>query len=419
MQTPVQPKRKLTFGSFKPDEKVDDHGILRRSDFAGVAPDDAARRILVFVSGRKQLAPKTVHKNENMVRRVLVELAEQGLDLASVTRSHLNQYHQLIRARTQLPEDDEEHWTKNYANAIVITWNSMMRQAFGAGDHGAEDVRCSPEKPCAAEEVALLGGFETSRRDIDVMDEAELDRMREAIRAASVGNVYGDFESEHSKRTFVAFFETIASLGCRYASAASIRVKDVHLDVGAPFIAFPHVKNLKKLLKKWKTMRDIPWPILTPLAARTLRDHIEYLRTTPFWRGDETRVFAVPDAKAGVLTNQGANAALARMGVRIGTEKATNCHAVRSAVGTIIGRRCRDPTVGAMQLLIDEKTFMQHYWRPPSSHQRIILDSLPRSKYDAPEGLAAALSSPSETIPALAVSESPPSLSGTDVPLAA
>lgn len=389
---------KLSLKGYKPKQSVTETGALRRADFAGVSSIEAARRVLDFVANRTGAAPATRNMNEGMVRRVLDGLHElAGADLGTVTRDHLNVYRQWMEEKTQLDPQDREYWTPTYAGGVVIHWNSVMRQAFGIGDHGRQkgnrsQVPCTPREPCPAEELVLLGGFIESARVVDPMTEADLDLMRHTIQAATVAQTSGDFRTQHWRRTFLAFFETLASLGCRYASATSLRASDIDFTVTPPRVVFPHMKNMKKLLVRYHG--KIPWPRLAPHAAQALRDHIEYLRTTPLWTGDETLLFQVEPGL--VITNQGANDALARMAVKAGIERASNCHAIRAAVGTIIGHKCGDPQLGADHLLIDLKTFNLHYYKRSEDHQDTIVQYVPQPV--APT-VAPPLSSPVSSLP--------------------
>lgn len=338
-------KRKTSFGSFSgaPDN-TKPVTFLSRADFSGVAPREAAERIIPFTETRKPLREVTRNQKIGVLGRALADFREKGLDLANVTPADLANYREWMRTSVQAEEMSE-----NSAAHIVSVWNSTMRAAFG------EDGKPG--------ETLLMKGFRTTAKKIDRWSEEEWGQLLAAARAQPS-------RQPDDKAAFLCYLELAWATGGRIGSLANDKTSFADVDWETETIKLRHMKN-----------RPEHTCVLTPRALAHLRERRSYLMSRPVWRGGETPILV--GTRGRPIRPQTVNKKLREAAARAGISKYISTHVVRKSVGTHMGKY--NPRFAQEQLGITMKIFEGHYNQPTIDDRAERRDILPGVGSAAPQ----------------------------------
>lgn len=355
------PPKSLSFAEFTPEVRA--VNTLRREDFSKVPPAVAARRLTDFHASRVKLEEVTQTQKDVVLTRVLENLAEKQHDLSTITPDVMAQYREWLRALTE-----KEIISVSYAGHIVGQWNATIRLAFGENGKPGESL--------------LMRGFPKRARRAPRLTEEEFN----AIVGAANRRRYRTLDD---KEAFLAYLEIEWSSGGRIGSFSPVRRKR-RRDPPAPQEIAGAMDEVPEPQLKTATVGDIDWThgtlrlrhmknvdehtaILTERALTHLRSRVEFLRTRPYWHGDETPLLAGRTGQP--LTCAAVNRMLKDCLAMAGIQKHLTTHSLRKNVGTHIART--NPRYAAEQLGITPKVFDAHYNQPVVEDRLTAREILP------------------------------------------
>lgn len=320
---------------------------LDRESFRGLSPTQTMDRIIPFIRERRQLREITLNQRRADLTRILRDFASKGLDFATLQPEDVAAYREYLRELV-----DKKFISESYAAHLAKAWNAVVRAALGRTTQSGERL--------------VMRGFPMRIRLVQHYTEDDMRKMFDAVD-------HYQFRTPHYRELFRTYLETAWCTGGRIRSyLARFTVGDIAWE--KPAALFRHMKN--------KSEHNV---VLTPRAAVRLRRWVDYLRTTPLWRGSETPVFIAP---AGVVTSQWINRTLKRLARLAGIQKPITTHVIRKSVGTLIARE--NPKLAQEQLGISWDVFNKHYNQPLLEDRIARRDILPGYHWEP--------STPEETI---------------------
>lgn len=327
-----------SFAEFEPsDEEVPEGRYLDRSTFDGLGPEEATDRLVAHIEAYKDLAETTLSQKRTVLRKVLADLQDRDLDLASIAPEDVRTYRAYLRKRV-----DCDDITTSYAGHIAKQWNSALRTVFGEDGQPGESL--------------LMRGFSQEVREVEVLTEADFTSMVQAVPDYN-------FASDHYEQAFRTFLEVAWSTGARRGSLlkGNLEVRDVDLE--AATVRLRHMKNVAEHTA-----------VLNDRAVARLRDWIGYLRAdSGVWDGPQTPVFVGPTGDP--VSGQWVNRVLKKVAVFAGVRKEVTTHVIRKSVGTHIGKE--NPKLAKEQLGITDEVYERHYNQPTVEDRKQRRDLLP------------------------------------------
>lgn len=361
------PPKSLSFGSFTPaPANALAKNTLNREDFRGLPPHEAARRLVDFHASRVPMEEVTQAQKENVLTRILLDLAQKDLDLAAITPDHMAAYREWLRVLVECDGISE-----SYAAHRTASWNATIRLAFGEDGKPGESL--------------LMRGFPLRARQAQRLSEEEFLSLAGASHRRR-------FRSEDDREAFQTYLELEWSTGGRVGSftptgrdrrrnappltpeqeveswSKTATVGDIDWDQGT--LRLRHMKNV-----------DEHTAILTERALERLRQRVAYLQKQPYWKGDATALLAGKSGRP--ITPQAINRMLKDCLVAAGIKKHMTTHALRKNVGTHIAKK--NPRFAHEQLGITAKIFEAHYNQPVLEDRLESRDILPGAVTAAPK----------------------------------
>ena len=337
------PKTRPDFGEFhapEPESKPQ----LSREDFAGLEPREAVNKMLDFMLQHQDLGEKTVRQKRTVLKRMLKDFQQKGLDMSTVAGNDAQTYRAFLLNLVR-----QEVISHNYASHVVVQWNAAMRAVFGETSRPGEGL--------------IMRGFKQTPRKVDHLNEADF----VAIVAAAQ---HKDFQSQHYRLMFHAYMELAWCAGARIGSLNNpkLRVCDVYWD--KHMVHLRHMKNV-----------DQHEVVLTDRALAALRQWVDFLSQTKAWIGRETPLFAGPNGK--LASSQWYNRTMKQVAAIAGIRKQISSHVIRKSAGTIMARE--NPKLAQEQLGVTEKIFNRHYNQPLLEDRIARRDILPGAE-SSPSG---------------------------------
>lgn len=365
------PPKSLSFGSFTPSiATAGARSTLPRESFANVSPAEAASRLVDFHVSRVPLEEVSQAQKETVLRQLLENLAQKGLDLSNVTPDDMATYREWLRTLVE-----QGLMASSYASHVTSSWNATIRLAFGETGKPGESL--------------LMRGFPQRPRQVQRLDGDEFQSILNASHRRR-------FRSPEDRDAFETYLELEWSTGARVGSLTPTgrrRRKRIEATEAEP-------EEVEDLPANWSvtlTTGDIDWDngtirlrhmknkpehtaILTERALERLRRRVDYLRKTDHWRGDQTPILM---GKAGKpLAPQAINRMLADCATMAGIRKKVTTHMLRKSVGTHIAKQ--NPRFAQDQLGITAKIFEAHYNQPTLDDRLERRDILPGAVTAAP-----------------------------------
>lgn len=339
--TPPNPPKRPEFGSWTPVQRsAPAVNRLSRDDFAGLSPEEAARRCDEFLRATNEaLREPTLYNKRIFLARTLRDFSQRGKDLASLTTEDCAAYRAYLRELV-----DRGIYSEDSCSGIVRVWNSVMRAVFGEQGKPGEGV--------------LMKNFKQKVRQVQRLSEEEMGAL---MRAADVLR----YQWPHNGKAFKTYLETAWASGARVGSILRLRVADIDWD--RQIVLFRHMKNMDKPHEA----------VLTPRATLALKTWCDGLRELPCWNGASTLLFVNPTGKP--LTGKWLNDSLKAATAAAGIGKLVTTHVIRKSAGTLIGRE--NPKFAQLQLGISAEVFNRHYNQPLIEDRMAKRDILPGASW--------------------------------------
>lgn len=323
------------FGEFNAPEP-ESQPTLSRDSFAGLEPEEAVTKMVDFLLQRQDLGETTVRQKRVVLKRMLRDYQQKGLDMSTVQGNDAQTYRAFL-----LKLVDQEVISRNYASHVVVQWNAAMRAVFGETSRPGEGL--------------IMRGFKQTPRKVDHLNEADFVAIMEAVKDKQ-------FQSDHYRLMFHAYMELAWCAGARIGSLNNLklRVCDIYWDKHV--VHLRHMKNV-----------DEHEVVLTDRALAALRRWVDFLSQTGAWIGRETPLFAGPEGA--LASNQWYNRTMKQVAACAGVKKKISSHVIRKSAGTLMARE--NPKLAQEQLGITEKIFNRHYNQPLLEDRIARRDILP------------------------------------------
>ena len=337
------------FGTFIAPEaaKID---VVDRARYAGLAPAAAAELLVADYVAKKPLEPSTQLNKTVVYRKVLTDLHERGLDMATTTTEAMTEYRAYLRALV-----DQDIIQENYAYNIVKDWNALVNLLFG-------------ERELRPGQGLKMKGFRQLAKEGDHLTIEEMEQM--------LAQLPNRRSPEHSRQATRVFLELAMSSAGRWDSIGAPQTTFACINWEKGTIKFPKVKN-----------RDNHEALLSDRALRCLKEQRQFLMEKGTWLGeDKTPILMGPKGKT--VTYNTVNVALHDLAELALIKKRVTTHVPRKSVGTHMARD--NPRLAREQLGITAKIFDKHYNQPRLEDRLERRDLLP--------GAAPSAKSPTERI---------------------
>ncbi|HUR24993.1 MAG TPA: tyrosine-type recombinase/integrase [Candidatus Thermoplasmatota archaeon] len=297
--------------------------IMDRRRYGGREPEDAARMLIEDYHAKRPLRPSTRRQKEVEFRKILRELGQKNVDMATVTTAVLTEYRAYLQSLVTTEEIDED-----YAYNLVKDWNAMVNLLFGEKDN----------KPGTG---LKMKGFRQTPKEVDHLDIEDIEAMIRVLPRRR-------FLDETYRGAMHTYLELSMASAGRWSSIGAAECTFADIDWVQGTIEFQVVKNRPKHKA-----------VLTERALRRLRDWRGELIRARRWKGEKTPIMT---ASRGVVTYGLVNPALHDLATLAGIRKNVTTHVTRKSVGTHMGKE--NPRLAREQLGITDKVFQRHYNQP-------------------------------------------------------
>lgn len=318
------------FGAWQPAPEPPPRPRLDRAGFRGLAPAEAARRLVQAVRdaglGHREI---TLRNKASALRRVLEALWDRGKDLATVQPGDVRLYHAYLKdmaGRGLLSEDTCSNLARN--------WNSTVRLVFGLQDRPGKGL--------------IMKGFQQHPAKRARLTQPEFDAMIGALDRHA-------FRWMHTRLAFQTYLEVAWCSGARIGSLLGGRLVVGDVDPTNGTIILRHMKNNRFLPEGEHHVI-----VLTPRATMAVKRWIRFLEPLPLYSGANTVLFVGPQGKP--LTVKWVNETLRELAKAAGINKRISTHTFRRSAGTLIGSK--NPKLAQEQLGISDRVFRRHYFVP-------------------------------------------------------
>ncbi len=337
MTTPKSTKP--SFGSFVAPEaaKVE---VIDRARYAGLPPKQAADLIMEDFHAKRILEPSTKRNKTVVLCKILRDLAQRGLDMATVDTKSITEYRAFLRAQIQ-----SEILSENYCHNLSKDWNSVQNLLMGQGDQRPGTDGCLKMKV-----------FRQTAKQGDHLTIEDMEAMLSHLPELGMQNA-------HYRNAVGLFLEVAMSSAGRWDSIGSPKTTFQQVDFHRGIINFPKVKN-----------KESHEALVTDRALRAIAEQRAFLIKAGTWQGeDKTPLLMGP--RGAVVTYKTVNEGLHKLAELAGLRKRVTTHVPRKSVGTHMARD--NPRLAREQLGITAKIFEKHYNQPTIDDRMARRDLLP------------------------------------------
>lgn len=328
-------KTRPKFSEYDSSKRGDDRPLLDRVEFAKLSPEEAANRLVAFNTSVVTMKQVTANEKFLVVKRILQDFAEQGLNVSTLSDEATNRYRDYFQELV-----DEGTYSTNTAAHAVKAWNSMIRACFGRKGVDGKDLKTGTG--------LLMKEFPETVRKVDVLGNDEIDRMIRAIPQVPARN-------ETHRSALRVYLEIGRCAGPRIGSLVRGEEGEIftfaRVDWKRGVALLPHMKNSE----------DGHYIVLGDSAMVAIRNHAKHLQDIGLWSGPETPVMTGPGGKR--VNCQYVNKKLKQLAVIAKVPKKLSTHVIRKSAGTLMGSM-EDPAFAALQLGITQAIYNRHYYQP-------------------------------------------------------
>ncbi|MES2155581.1 MAG: tyrosine-type recombinase/integrase [bacterium] len=320
------------FGAFVPPPKPV-HDPSERAAYAGLSPDVAAESLAKTMAERRSIRAVTLRQKTIILRAILKDLAQRGLDLATLTPPDVALYREYLKDRVtrgDLATSSASHRAKVH--------NSTMRLVFD-------------------DETLTMRGFAEHPRLVDHLTEAQFSMLLTVIHDYPAFN-------DHDVLLMIAYLHLEWSIGARIGSLAPGRLEVGDFDFEVGVVHLRYMKN-----------KASHTAILSDTAVREAKEWIDTIKGDPAWKGDATPFFIHSDGS--LVQPAWFNKHLKALGKLAGIQQKLTTHVLRKSVGTILAKV--NPKFAEQQLGTSSRVFHEHSNQMSLQDRQDLRHLLPRT----------------------------------------